>query len=73
MFGGKPRSPYGDFLDKHNIKQEEVVKLTNLSRNTISDICSYPDYKVRRSTVILLLMAAKQLTGIDVEKNNFWS
>ncbi|WP_160045674.1 helix-turn-helix domain-containing protein [Paenibacillus sp. USDA918EY] len=69
---GKKRSPFGEFLDKHKIKQEEVVKLTNLSRNTISDICSDPNYKVRRSTVTLLLMAAKQLTGKDVSKNDFW-
>jgi len=74
MFGlGKHRSPFGEFLDKHGISQEDIVKATNLSRNTVSEICNNSDYKVRRSTVTLLLIAVKQLTGKSVNKNDFWA
>ncbi len=69
---GKRRSPYGAFLDKHRIKQEEIVKISGLSRETVSGVCGDPEYKVRRSTMVLLLMAAKQLTGKDVSKDDFW-
>lgn len=70
---GKRRSPYGAFLDKHRIKQEEIVKVSGLSRETVSGVCGDPEYRVRRSTVTLLLMAAKQLTGKDVKRSDFWS
>ncbi|MCM3497663.1 helix-turn-helix domain-containing protein [Paenibacillus lactis] len=70
---GKRRSPFGAFLDRHRIKQENIAKLTGLSRDTVSDICSDPDYRPRRSTVTLLLMAAKQLTGKNVDKRDFWA
>lgn len=70
---GKRRSAFGAFLDKHRIKQENVAKITGLSRDTVSDICSDPEYRPRRSTVTLLLMAAKQLTGKNVDKRDFWA
>lgn len=70
---GKRRSPYGMFLDKHRIKQEDVVKISGLSRETVSGVCGDPEYRIRRSTVTLLLMAAKQLTGKNVDKHDFWT
>ncbi|MEK5641950.1 hypothetical protein BK138_08460 [Paenibacillus rhizosphaerae] len=74
MFGlGKRRSPYGEFLDEHRIKQEDIVKVTGLNRDTVSDVCSDPDYKPRKSTITLLLMAVRELTGKKVSKQDFWT
>lgn len=69
---GKRRSRYGAFLDKHRIKQEDIVKITGLNRDTVSGICADTDYTLRKSTVVLLLMAAKELTGENVNKRDFW-
>ncbi|SEC18019.1 hypothetical protein SAMN05443246_3242 [Paenibacillus sp. GP183] len=74
MFGlGKRRSTYGEFLDRNNVKQEDVAKVTGLNRDTISDVCADPSYKPRNSTITLLLMAARELTGKNVNKSDFWS
>ena len=70
---GKRRSAFGAFLDRHRIKQEDIANRTGLSRDTVSDVCGDPNYKPRRSTITLLLMAAKQLTGEDVKKSDFWA
>lgn len=70
---GKRRSPFGAFLDKHRIKQEDVVQITGLNRDTVSDVCANPEYRPRKSTITLLLMAAKQLTGKEVNKRDFWA
>lgn len=74
MFGlGKKRSPYGEFLAQHNVKQEDVAKVTGLNRDTVSDVCSDPEYRPRKSTMNLLTMAVRQLTGKNVDKRDFWS
>lgn len=74
MFGlGKPRSKYGEFLDRHKVKHEDVSRVTGLHRDTVSEACSLPKYKPRNSTINLLVMAAKQLTGKNVGKDDFWA
>ncbi|GIP38292.1 hypothetical protein J31TS4_15720 [Paenibacillus sp. J31TS4] len=70
--GGKPRTSYGRFLDRHQVQQEDVCKATGLSRNTVSDACSNLDYTPRRSTMTLLLQAAKKLTGKTMKREDFW-
>lgn len=38
LWGGKPRSPLGKWLDERGISQEWLVKKSKVSRNTISEI-----------------------------------
>lgn len=72
MFGlGKERTPYGEFVDMHGVSQEDIVKISGLSRNTVSYACSKHDYKPTRSTRNLLMSALKQLTGESIERD-FW-
>lgn len=71
MFG-KPRTLYGAFADRHEVKQEEIMKATRLSRNTVSYACSDKNYSPTRSTKQLLVTAIKQLTGEDVSAEDFW-
>lgn len=70
---GKRRSAYGAFLDAHGIKQEDVAKVSGLNRDTVSYVCADPTRRPSKSTINLLLMAAKQLTGKDVNKSDFWA
>jgi predicted transcriptional regulator len=57
----KQRGKLGKWLDKRGIKQEWLVKETNLSRNTISDIC-----KGRRTpTTPTLKKLMKALRKVD--------
>jgi putative transcriptional regulator len=73
VFGlGKRRSSFGEFLAKNNIKQEEISKVTGLNRDTVSDVCTDPEYQPRKSTINLLLMAVRQISGKKVDKRDFW-
>lgn len=40
LFGGKPRSKLGKWLDKRGISQEWLVKNSKVSRNTISELAA---------------------------------
>ncbi|MED3729378.1 helix-turn-helix transcriptional regulator [Priestia endophytica] len=58
---GKQRGKLGKWLDNRGIKQEWLVKETNLARNTISDIC-----KGRRTpTTPTLKKLMKALRKVD--------
>ena len=57
----KKRSRLGKFLDREGYSQEELVKVSRVSRNTISRICSDPDYTPAGSTIKKIMAALKQL------------
>jgi predicted transcriptional regulator len=40
LFGGKPRSKLGKWLDDRGISQEWLVKKSQVSRNTISELAA---------------------------------
>lgn len=74
MFGiGKERTPYGDFLDKNQIKQERISEESGLHRETVSRACNDKDYSVRKSIKKLLTEAARKLSGKDVRQDDFWN
>lgn len=72
--GGKNRSKYGRFVDKHlgYGGQEKIAEASGLTRNTISKACNEEEYKPPKSTMKLLIDAAKFLTKQNVKKNDFW-
>jgi transcriptional regulator with XRE-family HTH domain len=57
----KKRSKLGKFLDREGFTQEELVKASKVSRNTVSRICSDPDYTPAGSTIKKIMKAVKQL------------
>ena len=57
----KKRSKLGKYLDREGFTQEELVKVSKVSRNTISRICSDPDYAPSGSTIKKVMRAIKQL------------
>lgn len=74
LFGlGKVRSKYGEFLDRHGVRQEDVAKLTGLNRDTVSEACNNAKYTPRKSTMNLLLSALRELADKQVSKQDFWT
>lgn len=57
----KKRSRLGKFLDREGFTQEELVKVSKVSRNTISRICSDPDYTPTTSTVKKIMQAIRKI------------
>lgn len=57
----KKRSKLGKFLDKEGFTQEELVRVSKVSRNTISRICSDPDYSPTQNTIKKIMKAIRQI------------
>ncbi len=72
MFGlGKPRTRLGRFLDDEDISQEEIISLTGISKNTVTQICNEKDYRPQENTMKKVIKALKR-EGFDVEMDDFW-
>jgi transcriptional regulator with XRE-family HTH domain len=61
LFGGKPRTKLGKFLDARGISQEWLVKESKVSRNTISQIASNRDYSPTLPTIKKIMGALKKV------------
>jgi transcriptional regulator with XRE-family HTH domain len=61
LFGGKPRSRVGRFLDSRGISQEWLVSKTKISRNTISKIASDKNYSPTLATVKKVMKAIREV------------
>lgn len=62
FFGlGKSRTKFGKFIDRKDISQIELEKLSGLSRGTVSRLCNDKDYRPKLSTVSQVKKALKQL------------
>lgn len=57
----KKRSKLGKFLDKEGFTQEELVKVSKVSRNTVSRICSDPEYTPALGTIKKIMKAIKKI------------
>ncbi|MFN4173529.1 MAG: helix-turn-helix transcriptional regulator [Parachlamydiaceae bacterium] len=72
MFGlGKRRSKVKRFIDQHGYSQEDLVKAAKVSRNTVSKVCSDPDY-VPSSGVIKKIMKALREVDPSVKSDDFF-
>lgn len=62
MWGiGKRRSNLGKWLDRQGYTQEDLRKASKVSRNTISRLCSDPDYSPTVATIKKVMKAIRQL------------
>ncbi|PLT32872.1 helix-turn-helix transcriptional regulator [Bacillus sp. V5-8f] len=57
----KTRSKLGKFLDKEGYSQEELVKASKVSRNTVSRICTNPDYVPSGNVIKKIMKAIRQI------------
>lgn len=61
LFGGKPRTKVGKWLDKRGISQEWLVGKTKISRNTISKIASDQNYSPTLPTIKKIIKAIREV------------
>jgi transcriptional regulator with XRE-family HTH domain len=61
LFGGKPRSKVGKWLDSRGISQEWLAGKTKISRNTISKIASDKDYSPTMATIRKIMKAIREV------------
>ncbi|MBG9938560.1 MULTISPECIES: helix-turn-helix domain-containing protein [Bacillus] len=73
MWGlGKKRTKLGKFLDKHNIKQEWLVRKSGLGRNTIGELANNFERSPTQKTMQKIL---KTLREVDprIKADDFWN
>ncbi|QWC25152.1 helix-turn-helix transcriptional regulator (plasmid) [Bacillus haikouensis] len=74
MFGvGKPRSKFGKYLDKHGIKQQDLVKESKVNKATISRLCQGDSFQPSMKNSSKLVKALKKLNNKSVDYDDFWS
>ncbi|MGG1400282.1 helix-turn-helix transcriptional regulator [Bacillus salipaludis] len=61
LFGGKPRTRIGKWLDARGISQEWLVSKTRISRTTISKISSDNDYSPTLPTIKKIMKAIREV------------
>lgn len=73
MFGlGKPRSKFGRFLDKHKIRQQDLVKESKVNKTTISRLCQGDTFKPSLTNGNKIIKALRKMTGKNVNIDDFW-
>lgn len=72
MWGmGKKRSQLGKWVDSMGFNQEDLVKAAKVSRNTVSKVCSDPEY-IPSPTVMKKILKAIRKIDPRVKANDFW-
>ncbi|MEK4503680.1 MULTISPECIES: helix-turn-helix domain-containing protein [Bacillus] len=68
----KPRSKLGKFLDRHDLTQEKVSKVSGVSKSTLSRLCKgnafHPSFKNQNK----IITALRKLTGKNIDPTDFW-
>lgn len=68
---GKQRSPLGKWLDRKGFNQEDLVKASGVSRNTISKSCSDQSYIPSPQVAKKILKALREIDP-SVRADQFW-
>jgi transcriptional regulator with XRE-family HTH domain len=62
MWGlGKKRSKLGRWLDSQGYSQEDLTKAAGVSRNTISRLCSDPEYSPTANSIKKIMKAIRKI------------
>jgi putative transcriptional regulator len=69
---GKKRSKLGKFLDQHGISQTEFAKESNVSRASITRLCSDDENKPNMTTASKIIKTLRKL-GTTVDYDDFWN
>ena len=69
---GKKRSNFGRWVDKQkDLYELELERASNISRGTISKLCSDPNYRPKISTVIKINQGLQKLDK-NMDLNDFF-
>ncbi|MGD6840410.1 helix-turn-helix domain-containing protein [Bacillus thuringiensis] len=69
----KPRSKLGEFLDSHDLKQNEVAKASGVKEATLSRVCNISSVSPTAKNASKILKALRRLTGKNVDYTDFWT
>jgi len=65
------RSELGKWLDQNGYTQEDLVNASGLNRNTVSKVCSDPDYIPSGRTMRKIMKAVRQIDP-SLKAHDFW-
>ncbi|WLR44444.1 helix-turn-helix transcriptional regulator (plasmid) [Bacillus carboniphilus] len=68
----RQRSKFGKFLDKNSIQQQEISKISGVSRSVVSRLSIEKDYNptVRNANKIIKSLRKE---GYNVDLDDFWT
>ena len=69
--GKYQRSPFGKFLDRHQITQEEIRKQAGISKSTVSRLCNPARFEPNMKTARKILKVLKKYDK-NVTYEDFW-
>ncbi|MDC7783879.1 helix-turn-helix domain-containing protein [Priestia megaterium] len=69
---GKNRSKFGKWLDQHGIPQKVIAERSNVSKSTISNMCSDPKYMPSLKTASKVIKEVKKLDK-SIKYEDFWT
>lgn len=73
MFGlGKPRSKFGRFVDSNGISHGELVRISGVSKDTVTKACTEENPKLRRISKDALVETVRKISGRNVSGKDFW-
>lgn len=73
MFGlGKSRSKFGRYIDKIGISHGELVRISGVSKDTVTKACADDDIALRSISKNALVAATNKITGEKKNADDFW-
>lgn len=73
MFGlGKPRSKFGKFVEKNGISHGELVRISGVSKDTVTKACAKSDIQLRGISKTALVKAVNKITSQKMNIDDFW-
>ena len=72
MWGtGRKRTQLGEWLDRKGHTQEDLVKASKVSRNTVSKVCSDPQYMPSTNVMKKILTALREIDP-NIKVDDLW-
>lgn len=68
---GRQRTKLGKYIDLYKVSQDEISKQSGLGKNTLTRICSDPDY-IPSSLTRRRVLHCLQSMGYGCSESDFW-
>lgn len=69
--GKHARSPFGKWLDRHGITQQEIAKESGVSKSTISRLCQPEEHEPTMKTARKLLVVMRRYDA-NATYEDYW-
>jgi len=57
----KPKSKFGKFVDRKGLTQKEIAEMGKLGKNTVTKLCTDPNYRPRGDTFKKIIRVLKKI------------